>query len=291
MIPPEIRDSLSGFFFQSDTEFLIHSSSPLSGGSINRVFRLDTSSGHYCLKYNHREAFPGMFEKERMGLDILREAGSIRVPGVIHTGLTDTYSYILLEYIRAEKTLPSFMADFGMSLARLHRHTAAEFGLDHDNYMGSMVQHNDRHRDWTEFFVTERLERQLKDARDSHYFTPVDIACFQRMYGRLDDIFPKEKPSLIHGDLWNGNYIVSETGRACLIDPAVYYGHREADIAMTTLFGGFSGDFYSAYDGEFRMEKGWRERLDIYNLYPLLIHLNLFGEGYLGSIVRIIRRF
>ena len=157
--------------------------------------------------------------------------------------------------------------------------------------MGSLPQANTFHSDWSSFFIEERLEPQLVAARDSGYFSSHDDERFQRLFKSFPSICPAEKPSLVHGDLWSGNYIVSDEGRACLIDPAVYYGHREVDIAMTTLFGGFDPEFYSSYDEAFPMEKGWEDRLEIYNLYPLLVHLNLFGAGYLGSIERIIRRF
>ena len=183
------------------------------------------------------------------------------------------------------------MTDFGHSLAALHRHSSGFYGLDHGNYMGSLTQTNTKHPDWSSFFIEERLERQLIRAKNSGYFSTEDVVRFQRLFSQFKTLCPAEKPSLVHGDLWGGNYLVSGQGRACLIDPAVYYGHREVDIAMSTLFGGFDPEFYSSYNEVFPMEKGWRERLDIYNLYPLLVHLNLFGSGYLGSIERIIRKF
>jgi protein-ribulosamine 3-kinase len=292
MIPKEITDSLTSFFNDSlQKDFILQSSQPLSGGSINSVFRLKTKSGDYCLKYNKAVAYPGMFEKEKSGLQILRDANEIRVPGVITVQNTPSFSYILLEYISPVPKIPGFMTDFGHSLAALHMHSSGFYGLDHDNYMGSLVQTNKKHDDWSSFFIEERLERQLIPARKKGYFSSGDLSRFERLFMQVHTICPSEKPSLVHGDLWGGNYIVSEKGQACLIDPAVYWGHREVDIAMSTLFGGFDPDFYSAYNEAFPMETGWRERLDIYNLYPLLVHLNLFGAGYLASIQRFIRRF
>ena len=292
MIPKEITDSLCTFFNKSNhQEFTIHSAQPLSGGSINNVYLLKANNGQSCIKYNKAGAYPGMFEKEEQGLTILRDANEVKVPGVITVQNTGSYSYILLEYISSSKRIPRFMEDFGHSLAALHRHSSVSFGLDHNNFMGSLPQNNTMHDDWSSFFIEERLEPQLMSAKDSGYFSRDDSACFQRLFNQFHKICPAEKPSLVHGDLWGGNYIISEEGRACLIDPAVYYGHREVDIAMSTLFGGFDPEFYSSYNEAYPMEKGWKERLDIYNLYPLLVHLNLFGAGYLGSIERIIRRF
>ena len=292
MIPTEILDSLIAFFNNSiQKEFIIHSTEPLAGGSINNVYRLNTNSGYYCIKFNHADAYPGMFEKERLGLQVLREANEIKIPEVIAVKNTGSWSYILLEYISSAAKIGGFMADFAHSLAALHRHSSGSYGLGHDNYMGSLIQSNTQHEDWSSFFIEERLEPQLIKAKNSGYFSPDDSGRFQRLFSQFHSICPAEKPSLVHGDLWSGNYIVSAQGRACLIDPAVYFGHREVDIAMSTLFGGFDPEFYSTYNEAFPLEPGWRERLDIYNLYPLLVHLNLFGAGYHGSIQKIIRKF
>jgi protein-ribulosamine 3-kinase len=290
MIPQEIADSLVEIFSRTQNVSLkIFSASSLSGGCINHVHRLKTSQGDFCIKYNLRDRFPGMFIAEADGLDLLKSAGEITVPGVVGTGEAGSYSYILLEYIDSGKRNPQFMQDFGQSLARLHKHTAGYFGHIIDNYMGSLPQSNFKHLTWNSFFVGERLKKQVDLA--AGYFSNSDLSAFDRVYSRLDELIPAEPPALVHGDLWGGNYMVGENGRACLIDPAVYYGHREVDIAMTTLFGGFDDTFYSAYHEEYPLEKGWRQRLDIFKLYPLLIHLNLFGSGYLGSIAGIIRRF
>ena len=137
----------------------------------------------------------------------------------------------------------------------------------------------------------ERLDKQVRLALRNGLLDASAEKLFEKLYVTLDEILPEEPPHLVHGDLWSGNFIVSEEGKACLIDPAVYYGNREVDLAMSTLFGGFSPEFYSSYNEEFPLLEGWKERLDIYNLYPLLIHLNLFGSSYLGSILSVLRRF
>lgn len=292
MLPAEISDSLFNLFKTVlNLDLQIFSDSQLSGGSINQVLRLKTNQSSFCLKFNRAGSFPEMFKKEALGLDILRIAGEIRVPAVIGTNDQGQYSYILLEFINSAPGIAGFMADFGHSLALLHKHTGEYFGLGYDNYMGSLRQSNRWNNNFPDFFIGERLQKQLVLARNKDYFSKDDLLKFDLLYKRLPVIIPAEKPSLIHGDLWNGNFITSEEGRVCLIDPAVYYGHREADIAMSTLFEGFGPEFYSAYQETFPMEKGWKERLDIYNLYPLLVHLNLFGSGYLGEIRRIINMF
>jgi protein-ribulosamine 3-kinase len=292
MIPKEIKDSLENFFSEHFSfRMEIHSAIALSGGCINQVFRLTTNRGDFCLKYNRSNAYPGMFVAEARGLKILKDAGEIRIPEVLLSGSGDQYDYLLMEFVQSGKAKTRLMEEFGRSLARLHKHSQEFFGEDIDNYMGSLPQSNRKHREWSSFFIEERLEKQVGIARSSGFLKGEVYQSFQRLYRQLDSIFPKEKPALLHGDLWNGNWIVDENGTACLIDPAVYYGHREIDLAMTLLFGGFDSSFYTAYDEEFPLEKEWRMRSDIGNLYPLLIHLNLFGAGYLGQIESIIRKF
>ncbi len=290
MIPQEIADSLVDFFSRTrNVSVNILKASSLSGGCINHVHRLQTSIGDFCIKYNLRDRFPEMFTSEADGLSLLNSAGEIHVPGVCCTGYAGSFAYILLEYIDQGRKSSLFMHDFGRSLARLHRHTAGYFGHELDNYMGSLPQSNKKHTTWNSFFVEERLKKQVSLA--DVYFSSSDVAAFERLYARLGELLPVEPPALLHGDLWGGNYMVAPDGKACLIDPAVYYGHREVDIAMTALFGGFDESFYASYQQEYPLEKGWQERLDIFKLYPLLIHLNLFGSGYLESILSIIRRF
>jgi len=292
MIPGQILKTLSEYFGKhQSSDFQILSSRPLGGGSINEVYYLRTTAGNFCLKYNRSDAFPKMFETEAMGLRLLSISGVIRVPGFIfHDSLPD-YSFILLEYVQTAPKINGFYQDFGRRLARLHGNKGELYGLDYNNYMGSLAQNNCYHSGWVDFFVEERLDKQLRLAMQKGLLETSVEKLFEKLYLRLDDLLPEEPPCLVHGDLWSGNFIVSEEGRACLIDPAVYYGNREVDLAMSTLFGGFSPEFYSSYNEEYPLIKGWRDRLDLYNLYPLLIHLNLFGTGYLGSILSILRRF
>jgi fructosamine-3-kinase len=292
MLPQAVHQSVVDFLNQrgpGPTEII--STRPLSGGSINEAFQLKTNKGVFFLKYNNASRHPEMFEKEGKGLSLLRSAGEIDVPEVLYHGEAGQDAFLLLKFIDPAGKFNDFWEDFGKCLAKLHSHHADRFGLDHDNYMGSLYQYNTFHDDWTEFFIEERLERQIKLARENAAIGRNDVSGFERLYKRLEEIFPKTRPSLIHGDLWSGNFMVNGKGRACLIDPAVYYGHPEIDIAMSVLFGGFNSSFYEAYIEHNPLEKGWKNRLDIYNLYPLMVHVNLFGGGYLGSVQKIIGRF
>jgi len=280
--------SLSDHFKESMT---ITSSSGVGGGCINETAKLATNKGVFFLKWNDAKHYPKMFEAEANGLRLLGKSDVIKIPEVLLTGESDGISYIILEYIESGQRKVDFWEGFGRSLAALHQTTADEFGLDHDNYMGSLRQSNRMHSDWISFFVQERLEPQVNMALKSDKLGCSQVEEFEHIYIRLRDFFPKEPPALLHGDLWSGNFMVSNNGKACLIDPAVYYGHREIDLSMTHLFGGFDSVFYKAYQEVFPLEDGFAERIEIYNLYPLMVHLNLFGGSYLGSVEAILRRF
>lgn len=292
MIPEILTVEISALLSRiHGSEVAVHLARPVSGGSINEAYRMDTDAGLYFLKYNHATRYPYMFEKEAKGLTMLREAGELTVPGVIGSGEAGQEAFLLLEYIDSATMKPSFWQDFGTSLAKMHQHYGEQFGLDYDNYMGSLTQSNRKHEDWISFFIDERLDPQARLGRNNGWLGSAFIAGLERLYKRLPDIFPVEPPTLVHGDLWSGNYMVDSRGGACLIDPAVHYGHREMDIAMSRLFGVFGEGFYEAYNREYPLEKSWRERVDICNLYPLLIHVNLFGGVYVGSVERIVGRF
>ena len=289
MIGKELKASVAGIL-QSHfrKEFSIGRISSVSGGSINETYRVETGRGNFFIKYNNARKYPGMFEKEARGLELLGGSGTLRVPEVIGTGEADGNAFIVMEYLSSSSKKKDFWKKFGKGLARMHRHTFGKFGLDHDNYMGSLSQSNHYHDNWTDFFREERLEKQLLLAEKSGMASKRLRDAFNSLYGKLGEIFPEEPPALVHGDLWSGNYMVDERGEACLIDPAAYYGHREVDLGMSRLFGVFDTSFYSAYNDEYPLEPGWRERLGICNLYPLMVHVNLFGEGYLGSVYSIL---
>jgi len=265
--------------------------SPVGGGDINDAYRFETSAGTYFIKKNSSFLYPGMFEKEALGLKLLADTGEIPVPEVVAWDETHVEAFLIMKYIEPGTKGADFWETFGKRLAALHRHTDQFFGLDHDNYIGSLPQSNRRHRSWADFFREERLQFQVKMASNAGRIGGNTIRNFERFYKKLDEIFPDEPPALIHGDLWGGNFIVNPEGEAVIIDPAVYYGHREMDLGMSQLFGGFHPEFYEAYNNHFSLEPGWQERLDYCNLYPLMVHVNLFGSGYLGSVKSILKRF
>jgi len=264
---------------------------PVGGGSINDAWRLETRGGRFFLKTNDAAPFPDLFEAEADGLGRLRGAAALRVPGSIAHGEERDTVFLLLEWIESAPRSASFWEDFGRGLARLHRHTWQSFGLERDNRIGSLAQVNSPEADWASFLIRHRLEPQLRMARDHKRVEAGTAFRFERLFGKLGALFPIEPPALLHGDLWSGNFLAGPSGEPVLIDPATYYGHREMDLAMTRLFGGFDPRLYAAYHAEWPLERGWEERMDLCNLYPLLVHVNLFGGGYAAQVEGIIRRF
>ncbi len=273
------------------THIKIISSHYVGGGSINDTRMIKTNKGDFFVKMNSAGKFPGMFEKEAKGLKILDSANVIDVPEPLLWGETGDTAFLVLNYINSSHKKNGFWEDFGTKLALLHKNSSDMFGLDHDNYIGSLPQSNKQHRRWEDFFVLERLEPQIKLALNSGEIDKSFVKLFDNLFSKIDRIFPDEPPALLHGDLWGGNYMTNEKGNPVLIDPAVYYGHREMDLGMTRLFGGFDNEFYYHYNKKYPLEKGWEERLEICNLYPLMVHVNLFGGGYSGSVKAILKRF
>lgn len=274
-----------------DSSFFINNITSVSGGSINDAYKIETGTMCFFAKLNEAGAFPGMYEAEIKGLELLEKNSGIKIPKPVVADTIDKKCILILEYIEPGiKNIESF-EHFGYLLAEMHRKSNDRFGLDHDNYIGLLKQSNNFHSGWTEFFIEERLSKQLQMAYDQKKISRTLLSLFDRLYAKLHNLFPVGKPALLHGDLWSGNYMVTKEGRPCIFDPAVYYGHREMDLAMTKLFGGFPEEFYRAYLEYFPLEKGWKERMDLCNLYPLLVHVNLFGGGYTGEVEMIVKRF
>jgi protein-ribulosamine 3-kinase len=262
----------------------------VSGGSINMSVQLTTNEGTYFVKWNSADKID-MFRSEARSLKVLRQADVLTVPDVIGYGSRGNKSYLVLEFIKAAYQQHNYWEGFGESLALLHSHTQKRFGLSFDNYIGTLPQSNDLTDDGVEFFIEKRLKPQAGLAFFNGLLSRELYDRFQNLYEVLPGLLPRERPALVHGDLWSGNVIIDQYGYVALVDPATHYGLREAEIAFTFLFGGFEPAFYEAYYSTFPMEEGFEDRIPIYNLYPLLVHVNLFGASYVSAIERVLARY
>jgi len=263
----------------------------VGGGCISRAERLVMQSG--CSYFLKSGSGNGMFISEADGLRELTKPGVIRIPEV----LLAEEDFILLEFINSGLKKAGFFEVFGRQFAKLHRFHATQIGFHEDNFIGASPQKNiangSEAHSWPLFYMNNRLLYQLHLAEKIGYANEKLRKGFRLLEIKIDTILSGsgEPPSLLHGDLWGGNYLPDENGNAVLIDPAVYYGHREADLAMTKLFGGFTSDFYAAYHDEFPLKEGAEYREDIYKLYHVMNHLNLFGMGYYLQAERLLWKY
>jgi fructosamine-3-kinase len=270
--------------------FVLEAVDPIGGGDINKAFRIEGRGCAYFVKLNGPERL-AMFEAESAGLAEIGRSGTIRVPRPICCGAGAKASWLVLEHIEFRSANGERMRALGRQLACMHRVTAARFGWDRDNTIGATPQVNAPNPDWIAFWGENRLGFQLDLAtRNGHR------GRLQQRGRKLMENLPAffeghtPQPSLLHGDLWGGNAGFDSEGGPVIYDPAVYYGDREADLAMTELFGGFAPEFYSGYREEFPLEPGYAHRRALYNLYHVLNHLNLFGGGYSAQAERMIER-
>ena len=258
----------------------------VGGGCINQAYRVRTDSKDYFVKLNDKN-LADMFVAEAEGLAELASAKAIAVPSVVCYGIVEQYSYLVLDWF--ETGIGGNDSHFGEQLATLHRHEKAQFGWHRDNTIGATHQPNDWTADWVSFWQQQRLGFQLELAEKNGHGGKLQTLGAQ-LLERIPDFFTdyQARPSLLHGDLWSGNYASLKNGEIIIFDPAVYYGDREADLAMTELFGRFPADFYAAYNATYPLDSGYSVRKQLYNLYHIINHLNLFGGGYHGQSLRML---
>jgi fructosamine-3-kinase len=269
--------------------FALRDSKPVGGGSINEAYRLEgTDDSRYFLKLNDAQHLP-MFAAEAAGLAAIAAANTVQVPRAIAHGIAGRQSYLVLEHLEFSPRGDAHR--LGEQLAALHRCTAAQFGFARDNFIGTTPQPNAWAGDWITFWRDQRLGFQLQLAAKNGYGGQL-----QRLGEKLLDVLPaffagySPQPSLLHGDLWGGNHAYLADGTPAIFDPAAYYGDRECDLAMTELFGGYSADFYAAYRSAWPLDAGYATRRDLYNLYHILNHANLFGGGYVRQAEQMAQR-
>jgi protein-ribulosamine 3-kinase len=282
VVPDAVMDSLAATVGEIDR----HSISPVAGGSINRCYALSNREGtRYFLKLGDASDSE-IFEAEQAGLIALRAADAVRVPTVLKCAIAGSAAYLLLEFLDFDVKRPAAAARLGHLLARQHSVSAPAFGWHRDNVIGRSHQSNGWQDDWISFYRDERLGRQLELAAGNGYAAQLNDRG-HRLQRQIADFYMNYEPApaLLHGDLWGGNWGVLADETPIIFDPAVYFGDREADIAMTRLFGGFGPEFLAAYNNESPLDAGFENRCDLYNLYHVLNHLNLFGEGYLPQAI------
>jgi fructosamine-3-kinase len=253
----------------------------LSGGDINEAYAVTLDDDRVCFVKTNRRAPPGMFPAEARGLAWLAEPRALRLPSVIAAD----DRWLILELVQPGSPAPSFDEDLGRGLAAIHRAGAPGFGLDHDNFIGRLPQSNRPAQSWSDFYREQRLEPQVRLASDAGLMPPSLRRAFTRLFTVLAErVGPAEPPARLHGDLWGGNVMCDDRGGPCLFDPAAYAGHREVDLAMMRLFGGFGPRTFAAYTESYPLADGHVGRVRLYQIYPLLVHVNLFGGGYVESL-------
>jgi fructosamine-3-kinase len=256
---------------------------PVAGGDINVAHAARLADGRMVFVKSNANAPAGMFAAEARGLAWLAETGALRVPAV----LAHSPDFLVLEHIASGPRRADYDERLGRGLAALHRAGAPTFGLDHDNFIGRLPQANAPlpSPTWAAFYRERRLLPQLRMAVEAGRASPAMRRGFDRLLPRLEELVgPPEPPARLHGDLWGGNAMPDEQGQPCLIDPAVHGGHREIDLGMMRLFGGFGGRVFAAYAEAFPLPPGSEARVPLYQLYFLMVHVNLFGGSYVASV-------
>lgn len=264
----------------------------LSGGSISSAYLLKWDNGSYFLKVNSNSNALEMFTAEQKGLQTIDETGTIAVPKVHYVDTFERKGFLLMDYVESKHASTGDYKTLGKQLAQLHLNHEDKFGFISDNFIGSLPQSNNQYTNWAEFYWHERIAPQLKLSEQKKLLNSSELPTAQRTITVFEDLLENDsKPSLLHGDLWAGNYLIANDGTPYLIDPAVYWGHSMVDIAMSYLFGGFGNEFYKSYHEVIPKTTNYNAQIDFYQLYFLLVHLNLFGSSYYGSVSTILNKY
>ncbi|MBN2803126.1 MAG: fructosamine kinase family protein [Deltaproteobacteria bacterium] len=276
------------------TNAMIDNTKNISGGCISHTYVVYITTGEKVFVKENSLKYLNMFHSEFAALELLKCAGGPVIPTPFSTFETADRAFILMEFIESGVKNRDFDERAGEALGNLHKNKKNRlYGLSFNNFIGTTPQDNFQNKSWPDFFAERRLLPQIKLAQKN---SSLDITLERKLFKLIENIDtfihqPEEGPSLLHGDLWSGNIMCDKNNNPVIFDPAVYYGDRETDIAMTTLFGGFSNRFYEAYNENYPLEKDFKSRTDIYNLYHILNHLNIFGRGYLSQVNSILNSY
>jgi fructosamine-3-kinase len=260
----------------------------INGGCINETFIIENGRQRYFVKLNHIH-LEKMFVAEMAGLKEIAQTHTIKVPEALSCGIVENQAFLLMHYFETGHAHKNAHYQLGQQLAAMHRVSNIKYGWKSDNFIGSTPQINSFKNQWIKFWQENRLGFQLQLAAKNGYRGNLQQQG-DKLLEELPKFFTTYQPqaSLVHGDLWSGNYAITQSGEPIIFDPAVYFGDRETDLAMTELFGGFSADFYAGYQNAWALDEGYQTRKTLYNLYHVLNHLNLFGGGYLGQAQRMV---
>lgn len=293
IILPQVRQIL-GNYFKTSTPYNEASLAfeNVSGGCINQCYRITASNKRSLfIKMNSKQAYPELLVKEMNGLRFLEKQKIIKTPVIEGAEEAGEFQLLVMEWINQADPAKHSWKKLGEQLAGLHQVTNPQFGFEEDNYIGSLPQDNTRQESWIIFFVEHRLKPQIDLAIKKGLLTSHHSSLFEKLFIALPGIFDDEQPALLHGDLWRGNLLFDERQDPVLIDPAVYFGNRHMDLAMTTLFCGFDPVFYESYHYFYPLPKNHKQQWEICNLYPLLVHVNLFGESYVPKVQSVLKKF
>ena len=279
-------------FISSQLQTAIIQHRPISGGDISNAFLIETREQRFFLKQHPGPFAYEMFRIEQASLDAIAATGTIATP-LVHLCIPyQDGGILLMDYIEPKRADSKAHQALGEQLAALHQCSQDNFGWSQDNYIGKLAQSNRKQATWLDFYWQERLLPQLKLAQEQQLLAATDFPTYERVEASCASFFREVRPALLHGDLWSGNYLISTEGKPYLIDPALYYGHNEVDIAMTKLFGGFGPSFYDAYRATYAISKEVEAvYTDLYQLYYLLVHLNLFGASYYSDYKCILKKY
>jgi fructosamine-3-kinase len=292
MLPESISHFLNDYFLRyHGISGQVHRVKSVGGGCISFTYQFDYSDKSYFIKYLSKEKFPKMYQAESLGLKLLDKVGAFDIPQVIVESETDEFQFLVMEYIDQSPKKKGYWEELAWGMSQIHAETQEKFGLSTDNFIGTLVQKNDCTDTWTEFYFAQRLMPQLELSLLNHKLPKEIIPAFEKLFLIFDDLIPKEAPSLLHGDFWYENVLPNQFGAPTLIDPAVYFGHREMDLAMADLFGGFPVEFFEAYQHRIPLQPGFEQRRKLHQLYPLLVHVNLFGDSYAQRVINIMNQF
>ena len=286
-IPKIFQELLdSGFTFTEN------SLSYYSSGQAGSIYTLTKGEISLLAKVYAQSDGYNRMTAEAEGLRILRQTNTVNIPEIYFSDQLNSGSLLIMEYLKSGRQQKKSMSQLGTQLAQLHLSaTESYFGLNRNNYIGALDQFNEPYKKWSAFYFKCRLQPQIDMAISSGLLPRDTISSEDDWIEIIDEIYPKEQPSLIHGDLWGGNVVTDVTGSPFLIDPAVAYSHRELDIAMSKLFGGFTEDFYAAYHEVYPLAEGFYERIELSQLYYLLVHVNLFGNSYVSQTRTLLRQY